>query len=349
MSGFRYSFAVVILVLAAAPSARAGDREARQWLERMSEALATRSYEGRYVQRDARSTTMMQIIHRVDKGRVTERLVSLDGSGRELISNQTEVIHYIPDRRTVVVSKRNDSSTLLAAVPVYNEELEAHYSIERGESTKELGRRTQVILVQPRDQYRYGYRLWLDHETAIPLKSQLCDRNGRVIGQIQFAEVNFRDRIPADALKPAVATEGFRWVRQDASPPRVARSTSSWSVISPPAGFRLAAMRIQLIPGANAPVHQLVYSDGLASVSVFIEPLNSHTETSHGLMKVGAAFAYSVDMDGYHITVVSSEVPAATLEAIATGVTRQGARPAEADRSAEAEPSIREASGPPTR
>ena len=266
MAGFRQSLAVVALALAAAPSTRAGDREAQQWLERMSEALATRSYEGRYTQRDAQSTTMMQIIHRVDRGKVTERLVSLDGSGQELISNQTEVIHYIPDRRTVVVSKRNEASTLLAAVPIYNEELETHYSIERGESTKELGRRTQIILVQPRDQYRYGYRLWLDHETAMPLRSQLCDRNGRVIGQIQFAEINFRDRIPADALQPAVSTEGFRWVRQDGAPPqRVARSTTSWSVISPPAGFRLTAVRMQLIPGASAPVNQLVYSDGLAS------------------------------------------------------------------------------------
>ena len=99
----------------------------------------------------------------------------------------------------MLVEKRTDDRTLLAAVPIYNEQLEAHYNIERGAFTKALGRRTQVILVQPRDQFRYGYRLWLDDETAMPLKSQLCDRNGKVIEQILFAELNFRERIPADA------------------------------------------------------------------------------------------------------------------------------------------------------
>ena len=76
-------------------------------------------------------------------------------------------------------------------------------------SRRRSGRRTQVILVQPRDQFRYGYRLWLDDETAMPLKSQLCDRNGNVIEQILFAELNFRDRIPADAVKPAVVGRGL--------------------------------------------------------------------------------------------------------------------------------------------
>src|SRR5687768_900768 len=204
--------------LAAISTAHAGDREARQWLERMSEALATRNYEGRFFHlRDSRSESM-RIYHRVDKGKVTERLVSLDGSGREIVRNQTEVVFYLPDRRTVLVEKRTDDSTLLAAVPAYNEELEAHYNIERGPFTKALGRRTQVINVTPRDQFRYGYKLWLDDETAMPLKSQLCDRNGKVIEQILFAELNFRDRIPADSLKPSITGEGFRWIRQDARP-----------------------------------------------------------------------------------------------------------------------------------
>src|SRR5690606_9723081 len=111
----------------------------------------------------------------------------------------------------------------LAALPNYSESLEQHYSIEKvGKVTKALGRKVQMIVVLPRDQYRYGYRLWLDQETAMPLKSQLNDRHGRVIEQILFAELNFRDRIPMSELKPAVSAEGFRWLRQDSQPARVA-------------------------------------------------------------------------------------------------------------------------------
>lgn len=315
---------ILAFALFVAAAAQAGDREAREWLERMTRTLATRNYEGRFFHvRDSRSEAM-RIIHRVDKGQVTERIVSLDGSGREFIRNENEVICYLPDRRQVLVEKRD--GTLLATIPSYSEQLEDHYSIERGGSTKALGRRTQLILIQPRDQFRYGYRLWLDHETAMPLKSQLCDRDGNVIQQILFAEVHFRDRIAADALKPAVSGEGFQWLRTDDQHMRMADVAMGWTVPRPPAGFRLTLRRIQVMAGSNAPVGHLVYSDGLASVSVFIEPRTPETEALRGLAKVGAAFAYSRNLGGNQVTVVG-EVPAATVEAIAAGVTRAREQP----------------------
>jgi sigma-E factor negative regulatory protein RseB len=321
----RWPVSLIAALMALMSTAHAGDREARQWLERMSEALATRNYEGRFFHmRDSRREAM-RIYHRVDKGKVTERLVSLDGSGREIIRNQSEVVCYLPDRRTVLVEKRTDDNTLLAAVPAYNEELEAHYNIERGPFTKALGRRTQVINVTPRDQFRYGYRLWLDDETAMPLKSQLCDREGNVIEQILFAELNFRDRIPADSLKPSVSGEGFRWIRQDVQPQLAPDQVGGWGVIRLPAGFRLTAWRIQLIAGSNVPVQHLVYSDGLASVSVFIEPADPQAQPMRGLAKVGAAFAFSRAMDGHQVTAVG-EVPPVTLEAIAASVTKDEAK-----------------------
>jgi sigma-E factor negative regulatory protein RseB len=322
MSRLKTSFALLSLTLAGI--AHAADRDARDWLERMAQSLATRNYEGRFFHvRDSRSETM-RIIHRVDRrGTVTERLVSLDGSGREIIRNEDEVVCYLPDRKTVLVEKRTDENTLISTVPSYNEQLESHYSIEKGAFTKALGRKTQIILVQPRDQFRYGYRLWLDDETAMPLKSQLCDNNGNVIEQILFAELNFRDRIPADSLKPSVAADGFQWMRQDVQQARVSNMEAGWNVIRLPAGFRLTSWRMQIIAGSSVPVQHLVYSDGLASVSVFIEPRNPQTEAMNGLAKVGAAFAYSRNLDGHQVTAVG-EVPAATVEAIASGVTKEG-------------------------
>jgi sigma-E factor negative regulatory protein RseB len=324
MALLKYSVALAAVALTAMSSAEAADRVAREWLERMSESLATRNYDGRYLHVRNSVTQTMRITHRVEKGKVTERLVSLDGSGREYIRNQNEVICYLPDRRMVIVEKRPDDRTLMTTVPLYNEQLEAHYSIERGAFRKALGRRTQVILVQPRDQYRYGYRLWLDDETAMPLMSQLCDRNGNVIEQIVFAELNFRDRIAADAVKPTVAAEGFRWVRQDAQEPRMANVPLGWNMPHLPSGFRVTTWRFQIIAGSNTPVRHVVLSDGLASVSVFIEPRSPQTEVMRGLAKVGAAFAYSRNLDGHQVTAVG-EVPAATVEAIAEAVTKEEA------------------------
>ena len=314
---------VLFLVSALALPAHAGDPDAREWLERMTRALAQQNYDGRFFHLTESRSETMRIIHRVDKGKVSERLVSLDGSGREIIRDETQIVCYLPDKRTVLVEKRTDNNSLLAALPSYSESLEAHYSIEKiGKVSKTLGRKTQMIVVQPRDQYRYGYRLWLDQETAMPLKSQLSDRNGRVIEQILFAELNLRDRIPIAELQPSVSAEGFRWLRQDPQPVRVAsNATVGWSVIRLPAGFRLTTWRIQAIAGSSAPVRHLVFSDGLASVSVFIEPRGPQATPMHGLARVGAAFAYSRDLDGHQVTAVG-EVPAATVEAIAAGVMR---------------------------
>jgi sigma-E factor negative regulatory protein RseB len=312
---------VLLFVSVFALPARAGDPDARHWLERMSRALAEQNYEGRFFHVTGSRSETMRIIHRVERGKVSERLVSLDGSGREVIRDDKEMVVYLPDRRTVLVEKRTSDSSLLAALPKYTESLEQHYSIEKvGKVTKMLGQRTQMIVVQPRDQYRYGYRLWLHEETAMPLKSQLSDRHGRVIEQILFAELHMRDRIPMSELKPGVSAEGFRWLRQDPQPVRVA-GTLGWNVIRLPAGFRLTTWRIQAIAGSSAPVRHLVFSDGLASVSVFIEPHAPQSTPMHGLARVGAAFAYSRDLDGHQVTAVG-EVPAATVEAIAASVTR---------------------------
>lgn len=323
MSLVRYTWLLILCTLAL--PAYAGDPEAREWLARMSRALANQNYDGRFFHlNEARSETL-RIIHRVDRGRVTERLVSLDGSGREIIRNESEVICYLPDVRTVLVEKRTDNNPLLDALPSYSKGLEEHYSIEKvGGVVKALGRKTQMILVQPRDEYRYGYRLWLDQETAMPLKSQLCDRDGKVIEQILFAELNLRDRIGADELKPAVSGEGFKWLRQDVQQPRISNAVMGWNVVHLPAGFRLTTWRIQIIAGSSAPVRHLVYSDGLASVSVFIEPRNGEAAQMRGLAKLGAAVAYSRDVEDQTVTVVG-EVPIATVQAMAASVKRQDA------------------------
>src|SRR5690606_17071337 len=126
---------------------------------------------------------------------------------------------------------------------------------------------------------------------------------------------------PTRRSSDLVSADGFKWLYQDAQQPRVRSASLEW-VIRPPAGFRLTTWRIQAIAGSSAPVQHLVYSDGLASVSVFIEPRNPNTKPIRGLAKVGAAFAYSRGLDGHQVTAVG-EVPAATVQAIATGVTKE--------------------------
>lgn len=320
-------FGTTLLCLVLLPAAQAGEPEARDWLERMGQALTTRNYDGTFFHLSDSQSETMRIVHQVRDGRVTERLVSLDGSGREIIRNDQEVVCYLPDKRTVLVEKRTDDNPLLAALPSYSEGLEAHYEITLGDKAKVLGRKTRQIAVRPKDEYRYGYHLWLDDETAMPLKSQLRDREGKVLEQILFAKLELSESIEPGSLTPEVEADDFEWLRQDRSPAADASLGSDvrpgWRANRLPPGFDLTASRIQAIAGSSAPVQHLVFSDGLASVSVFIESRHDDAEPLVGLHKVGSAHAFSVHAWDHQVTAVG-EVPAGTVEMIAQGVAPEG-------------------------
>jgi sigma-E factor negative regulatory protein RseB len=199
----------------------AGEAEARAWLERMSQAFATRNYDGQFLHvANGRSETM-RIIHRVQDGSVTERLVSLDGSGREVIRTDTEVAAYLPDQRTVLVERRTDRNPLVANVPTYSDQLAAYYHLDAPKRGRVLGRSAQLITVLPRDRFRFGYHLWLDQATAMPLKSELRDSDGRVIEQMVFSELRLMSKIEPSLLQPGMSTDGFRWVRREVRARRV--------------------------------------------------------------------------------------------------------------------------------
>jgi sigma-E factor negative regulatory protein RseB len=298
--------------------------EARLLLERMTKAIASRNYEGRFFHTSPVRSETMQIIHRVSGGKVVERLVSLDGSGREIIRDETKVVCYLPDRRTVLVEQRAGDTSLLSGLPSYSEDLARLYSIDVAHAGKVLGRATQLVSVRPRDQFRYGYRLWLDSDSAMPLKSQLCDSQGAVIEQIAFGELTVRASIAEDRVKPGISTEGFRWIRQDPPGTSMPQIVTSWHVLQLPSGFKLTVQRVQILAGSAAPVQHMVFSDGLASVSVFIEPLPSDDQM-RGLARVGSAFAFSRPVNGHQVTAVG-EVPAATVEAIAESVSQDEVR-----------------------
>ncbi len=138
-------------------------------------------------------------------------------------------------------------------------------------------RNTHVITVTPKDEFRYGYRLWIDDSTAMPLKTQLCDAHGQVIEQIVFANLTLPSHIPDAAFRPEFSTEGFHWVR-DMRPPLMAPApdSSAWKALRLPPGFHMTLRSAQTLPGSTQVVDHIVFTDGVASVSVFVE----HRETT---------------------------------------------------------------------
>src|SRR5215813_7992908 len=314
----RFGWIALAMVVATAVAAE----EPTQWLERMNQALTTRNYDGTFSHWHGGKVEMLRIIHRVQDGEVAERLVSLDGSGREFIRSGPDLACYLPDKKTVLVEKRPADESLLGGFPAVNAQTAAFYDIQEVARTRLNRRDTRVITVSPKDEFRYGYRLWIDESTAMPLKTQLCDGRGRVIEQIVFASLTLSSRIPDAAFKPEVSTEGFTWLRNEAAPAKEPPENASmvWNALKLPPGFKMTARSAQVMPGSSGPVSHLVFTDGLASVSVFVEAQSKPSadeESQTESARVGSSSVFSTFAGGRKVTAVG-EVPPATVRSIAT-------------------------------
>jgi sigma-E factor negative regulatory protein RseB len=319
-----FALAVAGLVTAAASGAEGTSPEPRQWLERMTESLASLQYDGLFIHSAGPQFETMRIVHRTENGRSVERLVSLDGSGREIVRTAEEVHFYMPDRRVVLVEPRSDDGSLLKALPAPGPRLDALYTLELRPGHRLLGRDVRVVDIHPRDAYRYGYRLWLDEATAMPLRSEVLDGHGRAVESIHFTQLQVGDQVDPRQLQPAIDATGFQWIRAGGrAEPRPA--AAGWLPRRIPPGFRLVGSRTQAVRGVPIPMQHLIFSDGFASVSVFIEPASEKGPVPPESTSVGSANTYSTQVQGHVVTAVG-EVPPETVREIATSLA-----PVEAD------------------
>ena len=309
-------FSALSLLLAAGVSLGA---EPREWLDRMNHALTTRNYVGVFTHVHGGRVETLRIIHRVRGRDVSERLLSLDGSGREFIREGDELTCYFPDKRTVLVERRSPDGLLLGALPSIDDDSSQVYEIRGGDRQRLLGRTTRVVALNPRDEYRYGYRLWIDEQTSMPLKTQLCDKTGQVIEQIVFSSIDLPERISDAMFKPTVDASTYRWLRADRQVAAADQTPALWEAMRLPPGFRMATRSAQAMPGSSEPVAHLVFTDGVASVSVFVEPRKADSTAEEGPARVGSSSAFSTVVDGHQVTAVG-EVPPSTVEFIATQV-----------------------------
>jgi sigma-E factor negative regulatory protein RseB len=337
LAGWLIPCAMAGAMLAITPGYSWAAEDPGQWLEKMNQALANRNYDGTFFHLSGGRVETMRIVHRVRAGRVMERLQLLDGPGREFVRNNDELTCYLPDQHTILVEPRQDRGPFLGSLPQFGADTSQYYRLETLPDARILGRTVHVIAVNPKDQFRFGYRLWLDEKTAMPLKTQLCDSHGEVLEQIAFARLDLPENIADAELAPTVKTEGMRWVRQGPAHEAASSTLSGFRVSELPPGFKLTVEGAQTIGDASAPASHLVYSDGLATVSVFIEaqppPAAAGSDptpavpdaTVQGLARVGSGYAFSTVVQGHQVTAVG-EVPALTVEFIAHSV-KGGAEP----------------------
>ena len=306
-------------------SLAADNDELRFLLENMDQAIENLNYEGTFVHIVEGKVDTMYLVHKVENGKVSERLSALDGPGREIIRNDEETTCIFADQKAVLVERREDGGPLRSSIPRYTDQIRQHYEFVMLRPVTKMNRKAIVFSIRPKDRYRFGYKLWMDKATGMPLKSQMVDFDGKVMEQLLFVSISIPDHIPESKLKPTILTDDFTWhVQDDKRRAEERERSSSWLAANMPAGFQMTTSKVTILAGSESPVEHLVYSDGVASVSVFVEPAGGDSNELAGDSTIGGANAFSTRIEGYDVTAVG-EVPSDTVRMIARSVRAQSA------------------------
>ncbi|MBI3772688.1 MAG: MucB/RseB C-terminal domain-containing protein [Gammaproteobacteria bacterium] len=274
--------------------------DARQWLVKMSTALQQLNYEGTFVYRADDELAAMRVVHQIGPQGDRELLQTLTGEKRESV-NENQQFNYFANK----MDAESDS------IAKHLAEVEKYYLLKMGEKDRVAGRIARIVIVNPKDEYRYGYRLWLDESTGLLLRSDLIAVDGRVIEQVMFTSMAIGKASPRKTpLKPAAGVKGVG--SADAKP-----VINQWRVTKLPAGF--SQIESPALKQEGNGVHR-IFTDGLASVSLFVEKAKSKDDAFVGVSRMGAVSAFGNLMDGHQLTVVG-EVPEATVKMIGASVT----------------------------
>lgn len=317
-------FRFLVLVLGAGPFGLATAADSpMDWLMKMANAVREQSYEGTFIYRHDDQIEAMRIVHRAENGMARERLVSLNGEAREIIRDNRDVVCYLPDKRSVVVEHRKTGQkSFPALLPDRLDKVESSYKLGFGGHDRVATRKTRMIFVKPRDKYRYGYQLWADEKTGLLLKSNLISNDHKVVEQFMFTQIEIGKAISVADLRPQYSGKKWSWHREKEG--AIAESTNRrWKATRLPRGYSLSRRMSRHLPMRDMVVEHLVYSDGLAAVSVFIEPKNAKSRRPMiGATGMGAVHAFGTMVSGHQVTVVG-EVPVATVELIGNSIVYQ--------------------------
>ncbi len=313
-------FFVTFVLVCTALSAHAQD-EANYWqiLQKASAAAHVLSYQGIFVcHSNKQQAKSVQIKHLYNGQQEFTRNIVLDGAPREMFSQGNDVVIYNPKNEKVVIEKRRRHHLFPDVLPADIESLKLYYKISSGAAERVAGREVQIMLLEPKDQYRNRHQFWIDAEYGLVLKTVTFNSQNEIIDNVAFNQLNLFDTIDLDWFKPKIDTNKH-YVMEENSPITDNSPSPHWQLNTLPAGFRKVDQMMLNVKGKQFPVTQIVFSDGLATVSLFIEPLAKGGKQKQGHSTAGNTNVYSRVAGFLQITAMG-EVPQATTTHIAKAV-----------------------------
>ena len=290
-------------------------------VDEMSNATHELNYDGIFVYRYDKQIDTMRIIHKKNKdGDVYERLVSLTGNNREIIRENDRVKYMFPENKVAIIEKSKIGQLISSYIPDPIQSISKFYVFNLVGQGRIAGLNAWIINIRPIDRFRYGYQLWIDKKSKLLLKSKLKNFQGVTLEQVMFTQLNVLKNIDDALLKSSFNEQNFTWINNTSDKTITYDiSRKKWIPSWIPKGFFMSKYTIDPMPNSVIPVEHFIYSDGLATISIYVEKLNNQQPIIVETANFGGVNTYSTSTDGYQITAVG-EVPKTTVQLIANSV-----------------------------
>lgn len=314
---------LVLLVCSSLASAAASALpEEADWLRAMAFAAHQVDYSGVFIYRAGDRVEVSRITHLVDQQGEYQRLEALEGMRREIIRHGDRVWIYLGDE-PAKYERRPVRPTFPALLPEQIQNLKENYVVTWEGEERVADYPAQRLYFKPRDTLRYARKMWAHSDSGLLLKAVVLDKQGKVIEQYAFSQLQIggdisRDWIPRDKEDIPESKPSYFLAQVGDIP-------SGWQVVALPPGFKKIFEMRRKLKGHPSPALQMVYSDGLASLSIFIERAGEGDQRRLGLSSLGAVHLYRKQLDDYYITVVGELVPHAVIQ-VAESVRYAGER-----------------------
>lgn len=309
--------------LAQSSTASTGSRSVSEWLTRMHEASRQRAYTGTLVVSAGAAMSASKIWHVCDGQQQVERIDSLTGAPRTTIRRNNEVITFVPESKTAVVEKRESLGLFPDMGRTPSNQIPQFYSAREVGVQRVAGHLADTVEILPRDEWRFGYRIWSEQQSGLVVKIQTLGEQGAVLEQVAFTELQLDAPVSMDKLKQAMKdTRGYEVIK-----PALKKTTAEaqgWRLKEAIPGFQSMSCHTretaQALPPGQAPM-QWVFSDGLASVSLFVEPFDEQRHRQEKPAAVGATHSVGRRVGDHWVTAMG-EVPVATLKRFIQAIER---------------------------
>jgi sigma-E factor negative regulatory protein RseB len=303
-------------------------REVRAWLLRIHEAASHHNFQGTFVVSSGGQVSSARIAHFCEGASQFERSEALDGQARHVFRHNDVVTTLWPDSRTATVEQRTLIAQFPALLQAGDDRIAEFYEVRAQRNDRVAGREANVLVVKPRDAYRFGYRLWADQASGLLLRADVIGERNEVLETSAFSDVAIGVKAqPESVLHAMKKLDGYRVQRPVLTPTQL--DAEGWVLRTPVPGFRQVScirrpMDHAAVGDRGAPdqqVLQTIYSDGLTYVSVFIEPYNPQRHPKPLQTSMGPTQTLMLQQGNWWVTVLG-DVPPATLAAFAKGLER---------------------------